>query len=88
MLPAYITHPDCARHEMGSHHPECPERLAAIQDMLLTKGLLDYMHSYDAPLATLEQLGHAHAALYIQELMALSPTEGYQRVDPDTEMNE
>lgn len=72
---------------MGAHHPECPERLAAIQDMLLTKGLLDYMHSYDAPAATLEQLGHAHAALYIQELMALSPKEGYQRVDPDTEMN-
>ncbi len=30
MLPAYITHADCARHEMGPHHPECPERLGAI----------------------------------------------------------
>ncbi|HYR26050.1 MAG TPA: histone deacetylase family protein, partial [Aquabacterium sp.] len=35
MLAAYITHADCARHEMGAHHPECPERLAAIHDMLL-----------------------------------------------------
>jgi len=41
LLPAYITHADCARHEMGAHHPECPERLGAINDMLLTKGLLD-----------------------------------------------
>ena len=57
MLSAYITHPDCARHEMGAHHPECPERLSAINDHLLVKGLLDYMVPYDAPLATEEQLG-------------------------------
>ena len=35
MLPAYITHADCSLHEMGPQHPECPERLAAINDMLL-----------------------------------------------------
>ena len=53
---AYITHPICARHEMGRPSSwRCPERLGAIQDMLLTKGLLDYMHSYDAPAATVEQ---------------------------------
>ena len=61
MLAAYITHPDCARHDMGPDHPECPQRLAAIQDHLLIKGLLDHMVPYDAPLATLEQLGRAHA---------------------------
>ena len=87
MLPAYITHADCARHEMGAHHPECPERLGAINDMLLVKGLLDYMHPYDAPLATPEQLSHAHSSLYVSELMAASPTEGYHKVDPDTDMN-
>ncbi|CAN5343963.1 histone deacetylase family protein [soil metagenome] len=87
MLPAYITHADCARHEMGPHHPECPERLGAINDMLLVKGLLDYMHPYDAPLATPEQLAHAHSSLYVSELMAASPTEGYHKVDPDTDMN-
>ena len=87
MLPAYITHADCARHEMGAHHPECPERLGAINDMLLVKGLLDYMHPYDAPLATTAQLAHAHSSLYISELMAASPAEGYHKVDPDTDMN-
>ena len=61
MLPAFISHPDCARHEMGPDHPECPERLGAIQDMLLLRGLLDYMNTYDAPLATEAQLGRAHA---------------------------
>ena len=87
MLPAYITHADCARHEMGADHPECPERLGAINDMLLVKGLLDYMCPYDAPLATLEQLARAHASRYVSELLDASPAEGYHRVDPDTEMN-
>ena len=38
MLAAFVTHPDCNRHEMGPGHPECPERLAAIQDRLLAAG--------------------------------------------------
>jgi len=87
LLSAYITHPDCARHEMGPHHPECPERLGAIQDHLLVKGLLDYMLPHDAPLATEEQLSQAHSSLYIKELLAASPTEGYYALDPDTNMN-
>ena len=87
MLAAYITHADCTRHEMGPQHPECPERLGAINDQLLVKGLLDYMLPYDAPLATEEQLGRAHASLYVQELLALAPAEGHVQVDPDTSMN-
>ncbi len=86
MLAAYITHADCARHEMGPQHPECPERLGAINDHLLVKGLLDYMLPYDAPLATEEQLGRAHSSLYVQELMAKAPTDGHLQVDPDTSM--
>jgi acetoin utilization deacetylase AcuC-like enzyme len=87
MLSAYITHPDCALHDMGNHHPECPERLGAINDHLLIKGLLDYMIAYDAPLATLEQLGRAHASNYVSELIDASPKEGLHAVDPDTNMN-
>ncbi len=87
MLAAFISHPDCARHEMGPHHPECPERLGAITDHLLIKGLLDYMIPYDAPLATEEQLGRAHSSLYVREIFEASPAEGYHHVDPDTNMN-
>ena len=87
MLAAYITHPDCNRHEMGAQHPECPERLAAINDQLLLRGLLDYMLPYDAPLATEEQLGRAHTALYVREILDAAPAEGYAQIDPDTKMN-
>ncbi|MDE3009250.1 MAG: histone deacetylase family protein [Pseudomonadota bacterium] len=87
MLSAYVTHPDCSRHEMGRDHPESPERLGAINDMLLVKGLLDYMIPYDAPLATEQELGRAHTHLYIREVLAMAPKEGYLQVDPDTRMN-
>lgn len=87
MLPAYISHSDCVKHEMGSFHPECPERIGAISDHLLIKGLMDYMQPYDAPLATEAELGRAHSLLYVHELAAKVPASGYAQVDPDTQMN-
>lgn len=60
MLCAYVTHTDCLRHEMGVGQPECPERLSAIRDQLLIKGLLDCMQVVDAPLATDAQLAREH----------------------------
>lgn len=87
MLAAYITHSDCIKHEMGAYHPECPERIGAIHDMLLTKGLLDYMQHVDAPLATEVQLGRAHSVRYVHELAARAPASGYVQIDPDTAMN-
>jgi len=87
MLAAYISHADCARHEMGEGHPECPERLGAIHDHLLIKGLLDHMLPFDAPSATDEQLACAHDADYVLGLAAASPPCGYRQVDPDTRMN-
>ena len=35
MTTAYISHPDFMKHEMGRHHPECPERIQAIEDQLI-----------------------------------------------------
>ncbi|MBA5639850.1 histone deacetylase family protein [Duganella sp. LX20W] len=87
MLPAYISHPDCLKHDMGDQHPEAPARLGAIQDMLLIKGLLDCMQTYDAPRATEQQLAQAHSTLYIRTLASMVPQEGSVQVDPDTSMN-
>jgi acetoin utilization deacetylase AcuC-like enzyme len=87
MLPAYISHPDCLKHDMGDQHPEAPARLGAIKDMLLIKGLLDCMQTYDAPCATEQQLAQAHSTLYIRTLASMVPQEGMVQVDPDTSMN-
>jgi len=84
---AWISHPECRLHEMGEGHPECPERLDAISDHLLSTGLMALLVPYDAPKATLEQLSRAHASLYVQEIIAAAPRAGYLQLDPDTAMN-
>jgi acetoin utilization deacetylase AcuC-like enzyme len=87
MRAAYITHAACLRHDMGSYHPECPQRLSAVGDRLLYTGLLDCMTSFDAPPATREQILRAHTGLHYAQLQSLSPAEGTVQVDPDTSMN-
>ena len=87
MLSAYITHPSSLLHEMGTDHPDCPQRVSAVHDRLLAQGLLDFMVPYTAPAATREQVERVHASLYVAELVASAPTSGYRRFDPDTSMN-
>ncbi|HET7731506.1 MAG TPA: histone deacetylase family protein [Usitatibacter sp.] len=86
-LCAWISHPECRQHEMGAGHPERPERLDAISDYLLATGVMALLVPYEAPLATAGQLGRAHSALYVSEILARAPAEGYVHIDPDTSMN-
>ncbi len=87
MTVCFISHHDCALHEMGAHHPESPARLSAIQDQLLSSGLdLVLQHEY-APLATREQLCRVHDAKYIEYVFLKAPDEGQVWLDPDTSMN-
>ncbi len=87
MTTAYITHPECALHDMGSQHPECPDRLAAIQDRLIASGLDVYLAHHDAPLATVEALERAHDAAYVRQVLDTAPESGIVHLDPDTAMN-
>jgi acetoin utilization deacetylase AcuC-like enzyme len=72
---------------MGAHHPECPARLRAIEDQLISSGLLHFLQHHDAPLATFEQLARVHAPHYIETVQAASPSAGLVYLDPDTAMN-
>ena len=45
---------------MGAHHPERPERLAAIEDQLIASGIGQYLERHESPLATDEQLARVH----------------------------
>jgi acetoin utilization deacetylase AcuC-like enzyme len=87
MPAAFVTHPDCFKHEMGAHHPERPERLSAIEDQLIASGLGQYLARYDAPLASDEQLARVHPIEYVQAIREVSPREGTVHLDPDTAMN-
>ena len=87
MTTAFITHPACLKHEMGAHHPECPERLQAVYDAFAQSGLMTKMDQIEAPLATQEQLSAAHAPDYVDSIFAASPSHDYAYLDPDTAMN-
>lgn len=88
MHTAYITHPLCRKHEAGLHHPECPERLAAIDDRLHAAHLYDYLHHFHHPAqATRAQLMRIHDAAYVDRIFALAPAAGFVHLDADTAMN-
>jgi len=87
MTIAFISHPDCALHEMGVGHPENPARLTAIEDQLISSGLDVALRRYDAPLATREQLCRVHDPTYVEEIFSKAPQEGRVWLDPDTSMN-
>ncbi|MBZ0126374.1 MAG: deacetylase [Rhodocyclales bacterium] len=72
---------------MGAHHPECPERLSAISDRLIAAGLDLYLSFYDAPLATLEQIGRVHPLEYVLGMAESAPQSGIVHLDPDTAMS-
>jgi acetoin utilization deacetylase AcuC-like enzyme len=92
----YFSHPDCRKHEMGSGHPECPDRLDAIGDRLLLTGVADALDAREAPLAPITDIELAHGRMYVAALRGLTdalrddvsaggPT--HSQVDPDTSLN-
>ena len=92
----YFTHPDCHKHEMGAGHPECPQRLDAIEDRLLITGVADALQRREAPLAALGDIELAHDRMLIAALRGLSEQladdikaggPAYAQLDPDTAMN-
>ena len=92
----YFTHPDCRRHEMGRGHPECPERLDAIEDRLLLTGVMDALERREAPLASTGDLELAHDRMHVAAVRGLAEEvdeeasaggSPYARIDPDTAMN-
>jgi acetoin utilization deacetylase AcuC-like enzyme len=84
MVTAFISHADCALHDMGAHHPECPERLGAINDRLIASGLDVCLDFHDAPVASEQQLLRAHSVEYLDRIRSAVPAHGTHHLDPDT----
>nr|WP_326530794.1 histone deacetylase family protein [Rhodoferax sp.] len=92
----YFTHPDCWKHEMGAGHPECPERLSAIENRLLVSGVGDALVKREASAAPIADIELAHGRMYVAALRGLTdglreeidaggPT--HAQIDPDTSIN-
>ncbi len=93
----YFTHRDCWKHQMGPGHPECPERLDAIEDRLLITGVFDALERTEAPLAALTDIELAHDRMHIAALRGISERlieeraaggPEFAQIDPDTSINE
>lgn len=87
MHTAYITHPVCLKHDMGSSHPECPARIQAIEDQLVASGLLPFLDRVEARQAAVEELARVHGRGYIEAIFRHAPASGMAYLDPDTAMN-
>jgi len=92
----YFTHSDCHKHEMGPGHPECPERLDAIEDRLLASGVGAALDHREAPVAPITDIELAHGRMHVaalrgltdglrEEINAGGPT--HAQIDPDTSIN-
>ena len=92
----YFSHPDCKKHEMGAGHPECPERLDAIDDWLLATGVAAALDQREAPLAALRDIELAHDRMMVAGIRGLSDAltdeinaggPSHAQIDPDTSLN-
>ncbi|MGO4407238.1 histone deacetylase family protein [Bosea sp. RAF48] len=86
MTTLLITHPAGFGHAMPPGHPECAERLKAI-DQALEAERFAALIRVEAPLGTLEQVTLCHPATYAQALIDSSPASGFVQVDGDTFMS-
>ena len=87
MSTAYISHPDFMKHEMGRHHPECPERIAAIEDQLIQSRLDAHLKRIDPPLASEADITRVHSEDHLAFVKSKAPSSGYAMIDGDTIMN-
>ena len=81
---------------MGPGHPECPQRLDAIEDRLLMTGVFDGVERIEAPQAALSDVELAHDRMHVAALRGLTDRlieeqaaggPEYLQLDTDTSIN-
>ena len=81
---------------MGPGHPECPERLDAIDDRLLASGVGIALERREEPEASPDDIELAHTRMHVAALRGMGQEldehikaggRGYAQIDPDTLMN-
>jgi acetoin utilization deacetylase AcuC-like enzyme len=77
---------------MGSWHPECPERLQAIEDQLIASRIDDFLDHREAPEVDLADIARVHTPGAIARIRENVPPiaeshSGYYPLDADTMLN-
>ncbi len=91
MATLLITHPKFVDHDTGFGHPERPDRMRAI-DQMLEHDAFHALVREEAPLRddVMEQIALAHDAEYAKKIESVRPKEehAHVRLDPDTVMSQ
>ena len=75
MTTAIYSHPVCKQHEMGAYHPDKPERIQAIEDVLMSSGIDKSLDFRTAPEASVEDISRVHLIDTIAMVRDNVPTE-------------
>jgi len=86
MSTLFLSHPACLDHQTGSGHPERPDRLRAI-DQVLEDERFQTLAREQAPRAPLEVVALAHPMDYVEAIRDASPAQGFVQIDADTSMS-
>ncbi len=86
MSTLYLSHEACLDHATPSGHPECADRLRAVEEAL-TQERFALLDRDEAPEADLELALLCHNEHYVTELRHMAPTSGMIYLDGDTSMS-
>ena len=81
------THSQFLEHAVPLGHPECPERLHAIQDHLQKIGMWDDFDVLEAPAVDDAIIEATHPSEFFDVLKANEPKQGLVRIDADTSIS-
>lgn len=86
MTTLLFTHHASLAHAMPAGHPECADRIKAVEQALEAERFAALIR-LEAPLGTLDQVALCHPESYAQALIASVPAAGFVQVDADTLMS-
>ncbi len=83
MRTLYYSHPDFLLHDTGQGHPECADRLRAINNALAQPKFANLIR-LSTPMGTEQQIRPIHPLEHIKRIRNALPTEGLHYLDADT----
>jgi acetoin utilization deacetylase AcuC-like enzyme len=86
MTTLVISHPACLEHNNPPGHPERPDRLRAIEQVL-GQERFQFLSRDEAPRASFETIALCHSEHEIAEIRHRAPKEGFAYIDADTSMS-
>src|SRR5260370_7862308 len=81
-----LTHPACLDHVTPPGHPERPDRLRAVAEVLMD-ARFNSLTRGEAPEGDLDLVALCHNEHYVEELRHIAPSSGLIYLDGDTSMS-